>query len=50
MIQVDLAMTEDTLTKVMAMGLLMTPMAPMIAMDTVAMAEAGVMVAVAVKR
>ena len=52
MIQVDLAMTEDILTKVMAMVLLMIPMAPMIAMDTVAMVEAEVVVVVtvAVKR
>ena len=52
MIQVDRAMTEDILTKVMAMVLLMIPMAPMIAMDTVAMVEAEVVVVVtvAVKR
>ena len=52
MIQVDLTMTEDIMTKVMAMGLLMIPMALIIAMDTVAMVEAeeGVVITVAVKR
>ena len=52
-IQVDRAMTEDILTKVMVMDLLMIPMDPMIAMDIVAivdMVEAGAVVIVAVKR
>ena len=51
MTQVDMAMMmEDIMTKVTAMGL-MIAMAPMIAMDTVAMVvEAGVAATVAVKR
>ena len=50
MTQVDMAMMmEDIMTKVMAMGH-MTAMAPMIAMDTVAMVEAGVAATVAVNR
>ena len=52
MIQVDMAMMmEDIMTKVMAMDP-MTAMAPMIAMDTVAMAEveAGDVATAAVNR